>query len=73
MNKRGKKICFNLLDTTLFVRPEDIDLVDAYVDSYTTRRKDKKDKKGKKDKRQAVRKPGEWIARIYFVSPLTKS
>ena len=40
MNKRGKHICFNLLDTTLFVRPEQYDLVDAVLINDSHKEKD---------------------------------
>ena len=66
-NNRKNSICFELLDKTLFIRPEDFDMVDAQIDApkeeKTTLEKQKKSEKKQKQKQTFK---GEWKITIKF-------
>lgn len=63
MNKRGKHIQFSLIDTTLYVRPEQYDLVDAHVVGDVKKTK----------KTVATNKRMKYDIVIEFESSITKS
>ena len=76
-NDRKKGICFELLDTSIYVKPEEADIIEANVDKKVDAaedpqkvveskpKKDKKAKKGDKDGRKG-RVAGEYSVRITF-------
>ena len=76
-NDRKRGICFELLDTSIYVKPEEADIIEANVDKKvdatedpqkvveSNPKKDKKAKKGDKDGRKG-RVAGEYSVRITF-------
>lgn len=75
MNKRGKHICFNMIDTTLYIKPEQYDIVDAMIlgeDEETkqseTKQKEEKKKQTKKTKSSSMSK-----FKVTFSSSVTES
>ena len=66
MNKRGKHICFNMIDTTLYIKPEQYDIVDAMI--LGEDEKKEKKKQTKKTKSSTMSK-----FKVTFSSPVTES
>lgn len=78
MRKRGANYVLEKVDHSLFVRPDDLELVEADIDIVMKEeKKEKKEKKAKSrdtdPKPRKSRVPGEWTVRICFEEALTSA
>jgi transcription termination factor NusB len=52
VNKRGNSIVFHQVEQSLFVRPDDLDIIEADIDIHIPEKKDTDPPKEKKDKKE---------------------